>query len=125
RLERSEGLALISVTDGRLSAHDTIPSTVDDVQPVRVAHLLDPLQVTAILEQMGGSFDMKPARDGSGMTFSIRLPLRAVASLAPPTPAAPEQDHVLEGIRIFIADDQQEARELLAAVLEDHGAQAE
>lgn len=125
RLERSEGAALISVTDGRLTSPDTAPAAGDELQPVRLSHLVDPLMVTAMLEQMGGTFDVRPASDGSGMTFSIRLPLRAVASLAPPTPIAQEQDHVLQSVRIFVADDQQEARELLAAVLQDHGAQVE
>ena len=125
RLERSEGCALISVTDGRLSSPEDSSSEAGVQLPVDLPHLLDPLAVTAMLEQMGGSFDASPASDGSGMVFSIRLPLRAVASLASPTPVAPDQDQVLEGLRIFIADDQQEARELLAAVLQDHGAQAE
>ncbi|PLC52056.1 ABC transporter ATP-binding protein [Pollutimonas nitritireducens] len=125
RLERSEGCALISVTDGRLSSPEDSSSEAGVQLPVDLPHLLDPLAVTAMLEQMGGSFDASPASDGSGMVFSIRLPLRAVASLASPTTVAPDQDQVLEGLRIFIADDQQEARELLAAVLQDHGAQAE
>jgi ATP-binding cassette subfamily B protein len=73
---------------------------------------------------MGGSFHTTQAAGSPGMTFSVRLPLRAVAELAPAAQEA-DKETVLEGMRVFIADDQQEARELLAAVLEDRGAQTE
>lgn len=125
RLERDGGAALISVTDGRLSSANMLEPAVDDAAPVQVSQLLDPLRVAAVVEQMGGVFDASPSSDGSGMTFSIRLPLRAVASLAPPSPVSEDQHNILNGLKVFIADDQQEARELLAAVLQDHGANAE
>src|SRR5690606_24338932 len=51
------------------------------------------------------------------------MPLRAVASLAPPTAVRGPEAQILRALQIFIADDQDEARELLAEALEDHGAQ--
>ncbi|SHI35275.1 ABC transporter transmembrane domain-containing protein [Pollutimonas bauzanensis] len=125
RLERDGDAALISVTDGRLSPADATSQPVEDAAPLHAVQLLDPLQAAAVLEQMQGAFDASPAGDGSGMTFSIRLPLRAVATLAPPSPLSEGQANILDGLRIFIADDQQEARELLAAVLQDFGARTE
>jgi ATP-binding cassette subfamily B protein len=89
-----------------------------------VAKPVDPLRVAALLHEMGGSFHTTQAAGSPGMTFSVRLPLRAVAELAPAAQEA-DEEAVLQGMRIFIADDQEEARELLAAVLEDRGAKTE
>jgi ATP-binding cassette subfamily B protein len=132
RLEREGGQAVISVTDGR---HATVDTEAEDGESMdetpagegadlAVAKPVDPLRVAALLHEMGGSFHTTQAAGSPGMTFSVRLPLRAVAELAPAAQEA-DKETVLEGMRVFIADDQQEARELLAAVLEDRGAQTE
>jgi ATP-binding cassette subfamily B protein len=132
RLEREGGQAVISVTDGRHAPVDMDVVEEKEVEDspsgqapeLEVAKPIDPLRVAALLHEMGGSFHTTQAAGSPGLTFSVRLPLRAVAELAPATQEA-DEDAVLQGMKVFIADDQQEARELLAAVLEDRGAETE
>lgn len=130
RLEQEGGQAVISVTDGRRAPIDADEVAVGhggetgEESAMEVAKPVDPLRVGALLQEMGGSFHTRQAAGSPGMTFSVRLPLRAVADLAPASPES-DEEAVLQGLKVFIADDQQEARELLAAVLEDRGAQAE
>jgi ATP-binding cassette subfamily B protein len=131
RLEREGGQAVISVTDGRhapvdmdVEEEEVKDSPSGQAPELEVAKPIDPLRVAALLHEMGGSFHTTQAAGSPGLTFSVRLPLRAVAELAPATQEA-DEDAVLQGMKVFIADDQQEARELLAAVLEDRGAETE
>ncbi|HWL29482.1 MAG TPA: ATP-binding cassette domain-containing protein, partial [Burkholderiaceae bacterium] len=132
RLEREGGQAVISVTDGRHAPFDADMADEEAKEETSsggagdldVAKPVDPLRVAALLHEMGGSFHTTQAAGSPGMTFSVRLPLRAVAELAPAAQEA-DEEAVLQGMRIFIADDQEEARELLAAVLEDRGAKTE
>lgn len=124
RVEREGQYACVSVTDGR---HAPLLSEADVIDPLpdHVLRPLDPLQMGALLEPMGGSFHSEPAPDGDGHRFSVKLPLRAVASLMPAATAvtaAAAQKNALEGLTVFVVDDQDEARELIAGVLEDHGA---
>ncbi len=125
RLDRDGANAVISVTDSRLALPeeqglDVMPDP--DMSRIE-APVPDPLHVAAILEQMGGKLASHPSPDGAGMTFSLIMPLRAVASLAPPTAVRGPEEQILRDLQIFIADDQDEARELLAEALQDHGAQ--
>src|SRR5690606_16859502 len=98
RLERDGSAAVVAITDGRTLASGengervegsmtdiaTVPP--DDVQ-ITVAELLDPPRIAAMLEPMSGTFESYRADNGAGMTFAIRLPLRAVASLSAPVAA--------------------------------------
>lgn len=122
RLERDGGDATVSITDSRLMVpeqHDEDDMTV--IVPEQ--RLLDPVSMDAIMQQMGGRFEARPSSDETGMTFTLRMPLRAVASLAAPSAQdETKADKLLEGLRAAVADDQAEARELLAAVLDDRGA---
>jgi len=133
RLERDGANAVISVTDSRLAppAEDALEGMAaeqaaapgrQEEAPVPVP---DPLHVASTMEQMGGRLESHPSTDGAGMTFSLIMPLRAVASLAPPTPARGPEEQLLRDMAIFIADDQDEARELLAETLQDRGARTQ
>jgi signal transduction histidine kinase/CheY-like chemotaxis protein len=87
--------------------------------------------VRHLAELHGGTVSAQsPGRD-RGATFSVTLPVQAVAQ---PTAAAPTEhptaeqsaDHVsplaLKGIRVLVVDDDPDARELVKAVLTQHGA---
>src|SRR5262245_12595136 len=63
---------------------------------------------------------------GQGSTFTVQLPLRAVrASIAPALPVRPTRPHLpatplpdLRGLHVLVLDDEPDAREAVAAVLE-------
>jgi len=88
--------------------------------------------VRHLVELHGGIVGVASEGEGQGATFTVRLPLRAVASdelqglrtggrgeaaTAPLGEGVP-----LAGLRVVIVDDEPDARELLTAVLEHHGA---
>lgn len=124
RLERDGTDAVVSVTDSRLTT-TALGDGSDALAALPDSGLLDPARMDALMQQMGGRFESHAAADGTGITFTLRMPLRAVASLAPPTAQEAEGKRLLNGLHAFIVDDQDEARELLAAVLDDHGASSQ
>ena len=85
--------------------------------------------VRHISELHGGSVQAFSDGLGKGATFTISLPIRAVATVSPPQASlAPPQQRGsptpqdLEGLRVLVVDDEQDARELLALVLTQAGA---
>jgi CheY-like chemotaxis protein len=71
----------------------------------------------------GGRITAHSQGAGEGATFSVLLPLRQ-----PKLPAAPPSDVSVSrsapratGIRVLLVDDDDDARELLASILEEHG----
>jgi PAS domain S-box-containing protein len=86
-----------------------------------------------LVELHGGSIRAASQGEGKGATFSVQLPLSIVQlqdeSLPRihPTAETPSGESLslprLEGVRVFIVDDEPDARELIRAVLEDQGAQ--
>jgi signal transduction histidine kinase/CheY-like chemotaxis protein len=83
-----------------------------------------------IVELHGGSIRAHSQGRGLGSTFVIRLPVSPVVSTTlgiprvpatkPPASSAPMPD-VLQGIRVLVVDDDSDARELVAYVLETCG----
>ncbi len=76
-----------------------------------------------LVELHGGALRAASAGEGLGATFVVELPL----ALAPPAeaPAAPAERlrlPSLKGIRVFVVDDEPDARELARRMLEDHEA---
>lgn len=128
-LERRGGDVAVIITDGRLTHRNDEPAAASGSDEASLpavteaeVELLDPLRASALMEQMGGRFETRPAADGSGLAFVLSMPLRAVVDRAPrplPQPAIPEP---LKSLSIYIVDDLQEARMLLGESLEDHGA---
>ncbi|HEY3497309.1 MAG TPA: ATP-binding protein [Polyangiaceae bacterium] len=88
--------------------------------------------VRHIVELHGGRVAVTSSGLNQGSTFTIILPIRAVArpaSVPPASPAlapakTPEQSS-LHGLRILIVDDEPDARELVAEVLLERGAEVE
>ena len=88
--------------------------------------------VKHLVEQHGGTVRARSAGKGQGATFSIHLPLAVVhgeasepsrqhprsAAAAPPTFRAVD----LSGVKVLVVDDQADARDLVARLLEDCGA---
>ncbi len=86
--------------------------------------------VRSLAELHGGTVSAWSAGPGHGATFTVRLPVRAVFERD-----APEEDGAakgsladavtegsLDGLRIVVVDDEEDARALVRLVLERHGA---
>jgi CheY-like chemotaxis protein len=86
--------------------------------------------VRHLVELHGGTVGAESAGFGQGSTFTVRLPVRAVSLpaaaalparvLRPTPPAAPPPD--VNGVHVLVLDDEPDAREAVAAVLEGCGA---
>ncbi len=89
--------------------------------------------VRHLVEQHGGGIDAGSAGQGYGAVFTVRLPLMATSVTAPPP--APRRDpafadpHGLAGtmprldrVRILLVEDEDDAREIIARILEQQGA---
>jgi PAS domain S-box-containing protein len=97
--------------------------------------------VKHIVELHGGTVDAESEGEGRGAKFIINLPMRAVRSqntdeLNKPAkahqPAAPDatpawqaalSSTALQGLLVLVTDDEQNARELVAEILRQHGAE--
>ena len=87
-----------------------------------------------LVELHGGSIRARSAGEGQGATFTVALPLVAVAPEEEvpeesrpgghiPTPASLEHRITLKGVRVMMVDDEPDARELMQRLLESYGAQ--
>jgi PAS domain S-box-containing protein len=88
--------------------------------------------VRHLVELHGGTVHVESPGEGQGSTFIVRLPVRAVQvptraqheAFATPTPAFAFNQQALSGLLILAVDDEADARELIATVLEHAGARA-
>ena len=82
--------------------------------------------VRRLVELHGGSVHASPGENNKGATFVVRLPtVRAVEIADFPKPDDVVRPSALEGIRVLLVEDHADTRELVAAVLEDHGARVD
>ncbi len=126
QVDRGAGVARLSLLDGRPPPSEAVALTSDDTWQSTLLHVApDPDRLTALIEEMGGTFAFEPAQGLSGLEVIIEFPLRAVASLSAPTPSDYALADALRDMRIFVVDGQDEARKLLHDVLNDYGAQVD
>ncbi len=82
-----------------------------------------------LIELHGGSITADSPGEGGGATFTVNLPIRAVRPKARDAERVGEQSEasadseLLEGLRVLLVDDEQEARDLVTAVLKQYNAQ--
>jgi len=125
KLERRDGNACLSVTDGRHAAGNGLPAAANDEMPLPhgTETPLDPMQLRSTVERQGGSFSIEPPGALNGMRYRVDLPLRAIVADAVPTqPVLPLAPQPLAGLRVMVVDDSADARESLGMVLEVEGA---
>ena len=80
--------------------------------------------VRELVQAHGGTVTADSAGTGRGSTFTITLPIRAVAGAeaARAGQAIEDLSTAINGLRILVVDDDEDARDLLAIALEGHGA---
>ncbi|WP_437733865.1 PAS domain-containing hybrid sensor histidine kinase/response regulator [Sorangium sp. So ce1335] len=85
--------------------------------------------VRHLAEAQGGTVHAESDGEGKGARFRVRLPIRAEAHPALPSPQRRGSDapggaarRVLEGIRVLVVDDETDARELLGIIFVRAGA---
>ena len=85
--------------------------------------------VRHIVELHGGRVSAESAGIGKGATFTVTLPVRALTPSPPDSPPPPRvkaaalpTEAKLAGIRVLVVDDDQDALDLIAAVLVEAGA---
>jgi PAS domain S-box-containing protein len=133
RLSRADSQAEVSVTDtGRGIDPEFLPHVFERFKQANGTTTrtqgglgLGLAIVKHLVELHGGTVSVASAGENQGSFFRVRLPLSAVQlqGVAPTVSAssrivAPS----LEGVRVLVVDDERDARLLLVAVLEGHGA---
>ncbi|MGG6263480.1 ATP-binding protein [Leptolyngbya sp. AN03gr2] len=76
-----------------------------------------------IVELHGGTIVAESKGEGTGATFTVRLPLRAAVPVNAPERASASRNSTLEGLRILIVDDTADSRDYAAFVLSEAGSQ--
>ncbi|SHM50211.1 ABC transporter transmembrane domain-containing protein [Rhizobacter sp. OV335] len=131
KLERRDASACLSVTDGRHVPASGLPVAANDELPAPhgTAMPLDPMQLRSTIERQGGRFSIEPPGSLNGMRYVVELPLRAIAADAgrngskgdvPVEPVLPARP--LAELRVMVVDDNADARDSLAMVLNVEGA---
>jgi signal transduction histidine kinase len=76
--------------------------------------------VKSLVEQQGGSVEVRTGGPQCGSTFSIRLPLAAAAAGARATAAA-DGASALDGARVLVVEDNDDLRDMMCALLQSRG----
>jgi PAS domain S-box-containing protein len=82
--------------------------------------------VKYLVELHGGTIEASSGGEGTGSTFKVLLPVRAVSGLQEPqgtlVSAVATEQPILAGARVLVVDDEDDARELVKTVLSHEGA---
>jgi len=78
-----------------------------------------------LVEAHGGTIAAESPGEGQGTTFTVKLPIKSSNVDSEPLPDSEYSDKQLCGIKALIVDDEPDARELLAFILEEQGAEIE
>ncbi len=85
--------------------------------------------VRHLVELHGGTVSVESAGENKGSTFTIHLPLASVPKALPAPGVSPEGNgdfaKALNGLRILLVEDEADARELIAILLQGSGATVE
>ncbi|WP_437810109.1 PAS domain-containing protein [Sorangium sp. So ce1078] len=139
RVRRSDAQVVIAVTDnGKGIARSFLPYVFDrfrqgDSSPTRAygGLGLGLAIVRHLVELHGGTVEAASHGEGCGATFTVTLPLQAAPSSAPEGPPSAPWRVALEdgeptplgGIHVLLVEDEPDAREMIAFLLEGAGAQ--
>ena len=137
RLERADPFVRLTVTDtGKGIQPEHLPYIFQrywqslDAGGRRAGLGLGLSFVKHVVELHGGTVAAESAGEGKGARFIINLPYRAVsvqaeeaAGTAPPALALPEPQISLSNLQIVVVDDEADARDLVATVLRQQGAE--
>jgi CheY-like chemotaxis protein/anti-sigma regulatory factor (Ser/Thr protein kinase) len=78
--------------------------------------------VRTLVDMHHGSVAVHSEGSGQGTAFTVRLPALAASTEALPVPVTDDDlDAVLDGVEALVVDDDDNARELLGRILEQHG----
>lgn len=121
----------IQVTDSGIGIHpDFIPHVFDhfrqaDGSTVRAKGGLGlGLAITRrLVELHGGTIEVDSAGVGQGATFNVMFPMRTVTDSPQTKTEAIDGSLSLQGTKVIVVDDETDARNLLAVILEQQGAQ--
>jgi signal transduction histidine kinase/ActR/RegA family two-component response regulator len=131
RLERRDAAARISVTDTGVGiAPELLPHVFDRFRQadstITRTHGglgLGLAIVRHLVELHGGTVRAESEGTGRGATFAVELPLHTVPDQRAATrPASANPSVRLDGVRVFVVDDDADARELVRFVAESCGA---
>lgn len=131
QLERIDSYAQIAVSDtGQGIAPDFLPYVFDYFRQADGATTrkfgglgLGLAIVRQIVELHGGTVRIESLGEGQGATVVVQIPLILTLSKTNPDGRSPEPSLDLNGIKILVVDDETDARELVAFLLEQQGAQ--
>ena len=128
RLERAAGEVrfVVSDTQGSVAPLRVVGAPADIPTIPGTRRRFDPGRIRRIVEEHHGRLMVEHGVQGT--THFVTLPMRAVSLPAQDvaeTPGARPGETRFEGRRILVVDDSEDAREVLAAVLQDRGAAVE
>ena len=78
-----------------------------------------------LVEAHGGTIAAESPGEEQGATFTVKFPIRSSNIKSQPLPESKDSDKQLNGIKALVVDDEPDARELLAFILEEQGAEVE
>ncbi len=78
-----------------------------------------------LVEAHGGTILAESQGEGEGATFTVKFPIKSHKNQVQPLPESQETKKQLDGIKALVVDDEADARELLAFILEEQGAEVE